>query len=948
MLRRRARRHGAARTRDPQAVRTLLADFSSLDAAAHAVSAIIATGIVPAALEMMDAPTIQAVEASIYAAGYPTDAAAILLIELDGAAAGLDDDVDARRRASAATPARAACASRRIPPSARGSGRDARRRSARWAASAPHLVVQDAVVPRTKLPAGARRDRSASAARHDVHVCNVFHAGDGNLHPNIGYDASDPDESERVHAAMTEIMQACIDAGGTITGEHGVGLDKLPYMDALFSARLAGRDVRAARASSIPTVASNPGKVVPVHAAASGTCAPSARPRASVTSDAAASDAARQRGGGTRARRARPTSAPLRIVGRGHVARRGPSGARATRAARSRARCAGSDRVRARRPHAHRARRHDRSPRSTRLTAREGQWLALDPFGGARAGRSARRSRRRRPVRSHRRSARRAISVLGVRVRHGHGRGRARGRTRREERRRLRPHAAHDRRVGNARRHHRGHGAAARACPTSGSHAVAVERRAPPTHARWRQRAASSRRSPPSCSRRRWRARLGLGEGGRCCSGSAATRRSSARRASRCLRSASRETWTPQVWTRLSTSRADRHQRCSGSSTRPSRLAAVCGAASRRRWSAVARRGALRRRERGVVRCIVPLDAAGDEEFARLRGIIGTLRVDTSLVAERLPAALWAALLPRATARSSVAWHPRGVRSDQRPESRHPRRAHVSRSAFVVSAMPCVIPGTPLADARAGIDACVHCGFCLQACPTYLTLEDENDSPRGRIVLMRRIVEGTLAGRRSRRAHAHRPVPRLPRLRDRVSVRRAVRPAARGHARDAHRRDSRIRPIARADPVRVRAASAARDWRCSADGSRARSRLSCAAVAPAGPARLRHGDARVDAGAAATRRTYAPSGDGTRGTATLLTGCVMEGLFAETNRATERTLAVNDYAMVDGEGQRCCGALHAHAGDARRPRASSRARTSRRSRESAPTTSSRTPPAAAR
>jgi FAD/FMN-containing dehydrogenase len=127
----------------------------------------------------------------------------------------------------------------------------------------PHLVVQDAVVPRTKLPA-VLAEIQRIGREHEVHVCNVFHAGDGNLHPNIGYDATDPQESERVHRAMKEIMQTCIDAGGTITGEHGVGLDKLPYMDALFTpATLAAMcDLRAA---FDPSRRANPGKVVPMH-----------------------------------------------------------------------------------------------------------------------------------------------------------------------------------------------------------------------------------------------------------------------------------------------------------------------------------------------------------------------------------------------------------------------------------------------------------------------------------------------------------------------------------------------------------------------------------------------------------------------------------------------------------------------------------------------------------
>jgi FAD/FMN-containing dehydrogenase len=123
-------------------------------------------------------------------------------------------------------------------------------------------VVQDAVVPRTKLPALLARIAEIGAA-NGVRVCNVFHAGDGNLHPNIPYNANDKDEAARVHVAMRQIMQACIDAGGTITGEHGVGLDKLPYMDALFTPDTLDAMCRL-RDVFDPERRSNPGKVVPV------------------------------------------------------------------------------------------------------------------------------------------------------------------------------------------------------------------------------------------------------------------------------------------------------------------------------------------------------------------------------------------------------------------------------------------------------------------------------------------------------------------------------------------------------------------------------------------------------------------------------------------------------------------------------------------------------------
>ena len=261
-------------SRTPQAVRTLLGDFSSIDAAARAVSAIIASGILPAALEMMDAPTIRAVEASIYAAGYPTDAAAVLLVELDGPVAGLDADVSTVVRLCREAGARDV----RV-------ARDDAERAKLWQGRkkafgamgriSSHLVVQDAVVPRTKLPEILARVHDI-AERYRVMVCNVFHAGDGNLHPNIGYDANNPDESARVHAAMREIMQACIDAGGTVSGEHGIGIDKLPYMEALFSSESLSA-MCALRTVFDPQRRANPGKVVPMHSCREWHMAPSAR-----------------------------------------------------------------------------------------------------------------------------------------------------------------------------------------------------------------------------------------------------------------------------------------------------------------------------------------------------------------------------------------------------------------------------------------------------------------------------------------------------------------------------------------------------------------------------------------------------------------------------------------------------------------------------------------------
>ena len=247
---------------NPQSVRTLLADFTSVGDAARATSEIIASGIVPAALEMMDGATIRAVEASIYAAGYPVDAEAILLIELDGLTAGLETDVarvEAMCKPAGARTVRIA--------------RDEAERARLWQGRkkafgamgriSPHLVVQDAVIPRTRLP-DVLATIHEIAHRQRITVCNVFHAGDGNLHPNIGYDANDPDEQARVHAAMREIMAACVAAGGTITGEHGIGLDKLDYMDLIFSSESLAAMCRL-REVFDPDRRANPGKVVPVH-----------------------------------------------------------------------------------------------------------------------------------------------------------------------------------------------------------------------------------------------------------------------------------------------------------------------------------------------------------------------------------------------------------------------------------------------------------------------------------------------------------------------------------------------------------------------------------------------------------------------------------------------------------------------------------------------------------
>jgi glycolate oxidase subunit GlcD len=244
------------------AVRTLLADFVSLHGAAQATSAIIARGILPAALEMMDGAAVRLVEASVYAAGYPTDCEAVLLVDLDGVQEGLQSDVsdvDAICREFGARNVLIAS-----DPAERSRLWQGRKKAfGAMGRAGSHLVLQDAVVPRTKLP-GVLREIEAIGARNGVSVWNIFHAGDGNLHPSVSYDGNNAEEAARVHRCMSEIMQACIREGGTITGEHGVGLDKIDYMTSLFDDETLAAMCRL-RDVFDPQQRANRGKVVPVH-----------------------------------------------------------------------------------------------------------------------------------------------------------------------------------------------------------------------------------------------------------------------------------------------------------------------------------------------------------------------------------------------------------------------------------------------------------------------------------------------------------------------------------------------------------------------------------------------------------------------------------------------------------------------------------------------------------
>ena len=245
----------------PTSIVTLLADFSAVRSASQAVSAIIASGIVPAALEMMDRSCVAAVEASIYAAGYPVDAAAVLLVELDGGELSVEVESAAVMELLRMHGARSV--QRAANPADRARLWQGRKKAfGAMGRLAPDLAVQDAVVPRSTLPDILDRI-SEIRDRHGLVISNVFHAGDGNLHPNISYDRRNPELAEKVRIANREIMEACMAVGGSITGEHGVGSDKIDYMDQMFDAPTLAAMCDLRRVFD-PEERSNPGKVIPL------------------------------------------------------------------------------------------------------------------------------------------------------------------------------------------------------------------------------------------------------------------------------------------------------------------------------------------------------------------------------------------------------------------------------------------------------------------------------------------------------------------------------------------------------------------------------------------------------------------------------------------------------------------------------------------------------------
>lgn len=247
--------------KSPQGKETVLAYFDSVEDASRTVSAIVSSGIVPAALEMMDHTAIEAVEKSAYPVGHPEDLAAFLLIEVDGISVGIDDQIQEIIDV---------CRERNVRGVKVAQNEEER---GKWWANrkmgfgamgtiSPDYLVQDGVIPRSRLPEVLQRIKEISD-ESGLRIANIFHAGDGNLHPLILFDARKPGETERAARAGSECLKVCADVGGTITGEHGVGLEKKEEMRFVFTDEEieAQTDIRSV---FNPGDLLNPGKLFPM------------------------------------------------------------------------------------------------------------------------------------------------------------------------------------------------------------------------------------------------------------------------------------------------------------------------------------------------------------------------------------------------------------------------------------------------------------------------------------------------------------------------------------------------------------------------------------------------------------------------------------------------------------------------------------------------------------
>ncbi len=246
--------------KNPEGKQTVLAYYDDIKDASQTVSDIISAGIIPAALEMMDTIAVEGVEAAAYPVGHPKDIAAFLLIEVDGVAAGIESQIEEILTVCKQNHVREVKVAK-----------DEAERSLWWAnrktgfgamgAISPDYLVQDGVIPRTRLPE-VLEQIAAISKKYDLRIANIFHAGDGNLHPLILYDGSDPEQMKRASKAGSECLKACADVGGSITGEHGVGIEKAAEMRFIFNEEemAAQTDIRAV---FNPDDRLNPGKLFP-------------------------------------------------------------------------------------------------------------------------------------------------------------------------------------------------------------------------------------------------------------------------------------------------------------------------------------------------------------------------------------------------------------------------------------------------------------------------------------------------------------------------------------------------------------------------------------------------------------------------------------------------------------------------------------------------------------
>jgi len=251
-------------TRNPEAYRTLLGVFETVDDATNTISDIIGAGIIPGALEMLDSLILQAVEAAFHF-GFPLDAGAVLIMEVDGLEAGLDSEAERIKAIALENKAR----------DVRRAGTEAERlllwKSRKQAFGAvgrlaPSYCTQDGVVPRTRLP-HILRVIQRIGEKYQIRIANVFHAGDGNIHPILLFDERDADQVQRVLKASHEILDECIHCGGSVTGEHGIGVEKIDFMPKLFTPEDLGMMLRL-RSAFNPDGRCSPDKMLPT----SGAC----------------------------------------------------------------------------------------------------------------------------------------------------------------------------------------------------------------------------------------------------------------------------------------------------------------------------------------------------------------------------------------------------------------------------------------------------------------------------------------------------------------------------------------------------------------------------------------------------------------------------------------------------------------------------------------------------